>query len=91
MEFLPHVSVMNEIQPEIRVGFIGDIMDLGSKRLCIGRDITEYFNDCDAIVGNFEGMITDQRKRSLTQQRHTLQALFGRSSHENDFRSNPLQ
>jgi hypothetical protein len=38
--------------------------------MAVGRDIAEFFQDCDTIVGNFEAMITDQPKRGLTQQRH---------------------
>ena len=45
-------------------------MDIGSKRLAVGRDTAEFFQDCDAIVGNLEGMITSHRKSRLAQQRH---------------------
>lgn len=70
VRFLQPDAVLNAVHAEMRLGFLGDIMDLGSRRLAVGRDVRAFFEDCDAVVGNFEAMINPAAGLRLIRQRH---------------------
>ena len=67
---LPQQSNLNTIRPRIRVGFVGDIMNMHSKTLHISHEVQEFIRPCDFLVGNFEATITTARKPGLLAQVH---------------------
>ncbi|PKM38064.1 MAG: hypothetical protein CVV06_02535 [Gammaproteobacteria bacterium HGW-Gammaproteobacteria-10] len=48
---------INQIIPQIRIGFIGDIMKLNGVEFIISENIKSFFSDTDLLIGNFEGTI----------------------------------
>ena len=80
--YLPHDSVINEgVTPEFRLGFVGDILDTKGMPAEIAPDIRAFFSDCDALLGNFESIITDlpghgTSVRHIPAMMDTLAALF---------------
>lgn len=60
MPYLPNSAVINaDITPELTIGFVGDILDTKSLHAEISKEIRAFFIDCDALLGNFESIITD--------------------------------
>jgi hypothetical protein len=87
---LPQEAILNSIRPRINLGFVGDIMDMGHKALTISSDVHTFFQDCDYLIGNMEGTITNSRKHALDDQRHDpsiLDALAGLFAPERTFLS----
>ncbi len=62
------------IDSKVRVGFIGDIMDMAGYDLSLDAGVKEFFNDCDFLVGNFEATITTASGAYMAQ-RHKPQIL----------------
>ena len=62
-EYIPKSTLVNEIIPSIKLGFIGDIMKLANRNLIIDDSVKEFFKNIDYLVGNFEGIITTKYKR----------------------------
>lgn len=62
------------IEADIRIGFIGDIMDMAGRDLRIGSGVKDFFKDCNVLVGNFESTITSA-KGPIMAQRHKPQIL----------------
>jgi len=61
---------INEItKTEYKLGFVGDIMMLKKFDLTFHPDIKVFFNDVDLIIGNLEGIVTDQ-SCPITKQAH---------------------
>jgi len=59
MPALPKDGVINEgVREEITIGFVGDILDTKGLPAEIGEDVIRFFEDCGALVGNFESIIT---------------------------------
>jgi hypothetical protein len=57
---LPKDGLINKgIEEELTLGFVGDILDTKGLPAEIGEDVVRFFDDCDAVVGNFESVITD--------------------------------
>jgi hypothetical protein len=75
VEPLPHRSVMNPVQPSMKLCFIGDIMDMRGYQLAIAADVKEFIQSCDFLIGNFEGTITNAKKKLPTTQVHDLSIL----------------
>ncbi len=65
IRFLPKKSSLNMITPEIKIGVIGDIMDLFGKTLHLSQEIRKFFSDCDFLIGNLEATITDLPKHKF--------------------------
>lgn len=62
--------ILNEtLTNDIRIGFVGDICPIKNRTATFADGIIEYFEDCDLMVGNFEGVITDEPYRKF---RHKL-------------------
>lgn len=68
---------LNEnVVPEYRVAFIGDIMDMAGKNETVSENIKQFVQDCDYLVGNFEATITDDGNKGYSlAQRHSIQIL----------------
>ncbi|KQM67849.1 hypothetical protein ASE75_02895 [Sphingomonas sp. Leaf17] len=47
----------------LRIGFIGDIMNIADKTLVFGDDLKAFVGECDILIGNFEATIHDHPKR----------------------------
>ncbi len=62
------------IQPQYKIAFIGDVMDMKGRRLRTGTRIKQFIASCDYLVGNFEATITNARGAYLAQ-RHSPQIL----------------
>jgi len=61
LPYPPKTWRVNEgVTEETVVGFIGDILDTKGMTARIESDVAAFFGDCDAVVGNFESIITDQ-------------------------------
>ena len=48
--FIPQSTVLNEISPKIRLGFIGDIMRMGERDLVIEDKIKNFFQNVDFLI-----------------------------------------
>jgi hypothetical protein len=66
-KFIPQTIQLNQIEPTIKVGFIGDIMRLGDKYLEFSENLRSFFSDIDYLVGNFEGTISSAKRLFLAQ------------------------
>jgi len=62
------------VSRKLRIGFIGDIMDMAGRNLRVGKQLTDFLRDCDVLVGNFEATIT-AAKGPIMAQRHKTQIL----------------
>lgn len=65
--------ILNRIKPQYRLVIVGDILPLGSKHLMIGRRLKDFVSTADYLVGNFEGIITESRRKTYAvavDQRH---------------------
>jgi hypothetical protein len=75
VEFTPRISILNSIKKNIRIGIIGDIMDLGGKSFQISEKLKNFFSDCDYLIGNFEATLTHEPKQWMMDQIHDEQVL----------------
>jgi poly-gamma-glutamate capsule biosynthesis protein CapA/YwtB (metallophosphatase superfamily) len=49
-------------EPAVRwLGFVGDIMPLLFRGVRFAAEIGRFFRDCDVVVGNLEGIVTEER------------------------------
>lgn len=48
---------------EATIGFVGDICPLRERDAVFESEIFQFFENCDLMVGNFEGVITDEPQR----------------------------
>ncbi|MBU2646692.1 CapA family protein [bacterium] len=75
VSYAPESFALNPgIESVIRIGFIGDIMDMAGRDLCMGEALKSFFEDCDVLIGNFEATITTA-KGAYMAQRHKPQIL----------------
>ena len=79
--FIPQKITLNTITPKYRLGFLGDIMDMGTKDLQIESAVREFFKDVDFLIGNFEGTVSKAKKVFMAQAHSesilsVLEALF---------------
>ncbi len=70
-EFLPQVTEVNPITPNLKLGFLGDIMPMKEKQLQIRPEIVDFFKDVDYLIGNFEGTITAKEEEVFMAQKHS--------------------
>jgi len=77
VKYNPQSFCLNEnVVPEYRVAFIGDIMDMAGRNETVSENIKQFVQDCDYLVGNFEATITnDDNKGYSLAQRHSIQIL----------------
>ncbi len=62
--------------PKCRIAFIGDIMDMAGKNASVSKNIKQFVQDCDYLVGNFEATITDADNRGYAlAQKHSIQII----------------
>jgi hypothetical protein len=61
---------MNPVKAAMKLCFIGDIMDMRGHELSIAADVKEFIQSCDFLIGNFEGTITNAKKKLPTTQVH---------------------
>lgn len=47
--------------PDRWIGFVGDICPLFGREARFGPNVRAFLSDCDALVGNFEGVFSDRR------------------------------
>ena len=59
---LPQQSILHPIVPAVRLCFVGDIMDMGGRRLIAGAGVRQFICSSDFLFGNFEATITGCRK-----------------------------
>ena len=57
-----------------KIGFVGDILPARKNTLEFSQDIIDFFADCDYVVGNFEGIISNQASLPFIQ-KHTADIL----------------
>jgi Bacterial capsule synthesis protein PGA_cap len=69
--FGPRVSVLNDIEPRQTLGFGGDVMSMFDRPLSIDASVRAFFADCQQLVLNFEGVITDE-PQITPDQKHTI-------------------
>jgi poly-gamma-glutamate capsule biosynthesis protein CapA/YwtB (metallophosphatase superfamily) len=62
---VPRDTVLNRVVPEMRLGFIGDILPLRDARFTIDPEVRGFLRDVDYLVGNFEGTLTGPAVRSV--------------------------
>ncbi len=67
--FIPQRCRLNSITPKIRLGFIGDILQLKSQTIQFDSKMRKFFSDVDYIVGNFESVITRKPRKYKIAQR----------------------
>lgn len=84
--YLPKKTMVNEgVRDELMIGFVGDILDTKGLPAVVSDDIGRFFYGCDAVVGNFESIITDlpghgTSVRHIPEILDTLETVFPPSS-----------
>ena len=61
---LPYLSCLNPVEPRIRVGFVGDLMRIGTANMELSDEVLAFFEDVDYIIGNFEGVLVDPNRKA---------------------------
>ena len=74
-DFIPQKYSLNAISPKIKLGFLGDIMRLKDKELQFAPELSEFFQDVDYLIGNFEGTILKEKKKGIMVQGHSEKIL----------------
>jgi poly-gamma-glutamate capsule biosynthesis protein CapA/YwtB (metallophosphatase superfamily) len=70
ISFCKKTEQLNKITPKIKIGFIGDIMDMNHKIMVVSDNLKDYFKECDVLIGNIEATITDEKKKFFMDQMH---------------------
>ncbi|MDZ7757730.1 CapA family protein [Rhodohalobacter sp.] len=52
----------NEQEADFWIGFVGDICPLKNRKAHFSKEVLQFFENCSMMVGNFEGIITDQAR-----------------------------
>jgi hypothetical protein len=79
--FAERTATWNDISHEITLGVGGDVMMMFGKELLLDEVFQQFFSDCDYLLLNMEGVITDRPKKG-PDQKHTpeiiptLESLF---------------
>jgi hypothetical protein len=68
--FVPQQTQLNDITPQLTLGFGGDVMSMFNRPLRFHPSVTDFFADCNHVLVNFEGVITDEKQIS-PDQKHT--------------------
>ncbi|MHA1651489.1 MAG: CapA family protein [Candidatus Helarchaeota archaeon] len=74
-KFIPQKVVLNKISPQIKLGFVGDIMRTEGKKLTFAPEVIAFFKDVDFLIGNFEGTITRKETKIFAAQVHSKNIL----------------
>lgn len=74
IELVPQKHVHNLIDPEVTIGFLGDIMPMYGKEWRPTSEVFEFLRGVDYLVCNFEGLIT-ARKSVFLAQNHNIRIL----------------
>lgn len=70
--YIPKSLILNEIIPELKLVFLGDIMPPGNRTLEIHESVLNFVADADYLIGNFEGVIVNKKaKRAFLSQAHS--------------------
>ena len=59
--FLPRESQLNEVEPRLRVAFVGDVMPTFGRTFQIGGGLRDFLQVADYLVLNLEGVISEDR------------------------------
>ena len=70
LAFVPRQTVLNDIEPRMNLGLCGDAMSMFNRPLRFDASVRRFFEGCDHVLLNFEGVITDQPQIS-PDQKHT--------------------
>lgn len=71
IEFMPKDIQLNEIEPSLRLGVGGDVMMMFGREWQVDASLKDFFVDCDALLLNMEGVITDKPKKGPDQKHDT--------------------
>jgi Bacterial capsule synthesis protein PGA_cap len=74
LQFVPKRTRLNEIDPKITLGFAGDAMSMWERHLQFDSSVVKFFEPCDKVLLNFEGVITE-REQISPDQKHTRPVL----------------
>jgi hypothetical protein len=76
---IPNSYILNKnVAVRSNLFFVGDIMPLGRRLLNIDDSLKEFISGSDCLIGNFEGILTQQRRRALfspSDQRHSKEII----------------
>lgn len=67
IQYVPRRTVANDIVPEVTLGFGGDIMMMFGKPWRVSDELKAFFQPCDAVLLNMEGVVTDHKKKGPDQ------------------------
>ena len=56
---LPYLSCLNPVEAQVRIGFMGDLMRLGSTQVMLTEEVRAFFDEVDYVICNIEGVLTD--------------------------------
>ena len=51
---------LRAVEPDCTLGFVGDICPLFGREARFGAGVQSFLGDCDAVVGNFEGVFSER-------------------------------
>ncbi|MFB6231003.1 MAG: CapA family protein [Salinibacter sp.] len=51
---------IRDASPHRTIGFVGDICPLFGREAQLGEGVRAFLSDCDVVIGNFEGIFSDQ-------------------------------
>jgi poly-gamma-glutamate capsule biosynthesis protein CapA/YwtB (metallophosphatase superfamily) len=69
---LPRCSRLNDVDPRLKLAFVGDLMPFGHAVLRPGRRLRAFLSGADVLIGNLEGCIVDvPAHRVFLGQRHS--------------------
>ena len=79
VEYIPNDYIFNKgLECRYKIVAIGDILPMNGRRLSIGKNLAEFVNDGDCLVGNFAGTITGAKRKRwplALDQRHDPQII----------------
>ncbi|MFX1420263.1 MAG: CapA family protein [Promethearchaeota archaeon] len=75
IKYIPKNHLLNEITPKYTISFIGDIMDLSYRDLIIDENVKNFVRGSDFLIGNFEAIITSEKKINIMTKRHKPQIM----------------
>lgn len=70
-KFIPNRHINNQIQPALKIGFLGDLMPMYQCKWAPSEEILNFFGGIDYLICNFEGLLTAD-KSVLLGQNHSL-------------------
>lgn len=67
VDFIPQKMILNDITSKFTLGLGGDVMMMFGHALIMDQSVKSFFAECDAMLLNMEGVITDHKKRGPDQ------------------------